>query len=205
MIDTTAIALGFRFKQKSEKGLTWPVDWSNQAFLTDQLSTPVWARVVLQVMWPLWSQVIDYSTTRILSLSITSCYQWLTGSLIKMFYESFAINHITTPPFNPRSNGLVERFNILKRALKKYDSRKLKEIGIQHFQQVYCITPNPSTVSGMLLVQFKFARKVRSVFEKLLPENERDSNKTDTVKYFNPSDKIFFKFIKRIKNTGKKT
>ena len=77
----------------------------------------------------------------------------------KMFCESFAINHITMPPFNPRLNGLVEKFvDTLKRALNKYSGRDSEEIGIQQFLQVCCITPNPSTVSGMSLVELMFAR-----------------------------------------------
>ena len=95
----------------------------------------------------------------------------------KMFSESFAINHITMPPFHPRSNGLAERFiDTLKRALKKYNGRDLKEIRIQHFLQVYHLTPNPSIVSGMLSTELMDSKK-----------------KTDTVKYFNLGEKIFFK------------
>ena len=37
MIDPTAITLSFRFQQKSERGLTWPSNWSDQAFPTNRL------------------------------------------------------------------------------------------------------------------------------------------------------------------------
>ena len=71
-----------------------------------------------------------------------------------MFHESFAINHITTPTFHPRSNGLTDRFvDTLKRALEKYDGGDSEEIGTQQFLQVYHITANSSTVSGMSLAE----------------------------------------------------
>ena len=47
-----------------------------------------------------------------------------TSKDFRIFWEVFAIKHITTPPFHPRSNGFAERFvNTLKRALKKYGGR----------------------------------------------------------------------------------
>ena len=33
-----------------------------------------------------------------------------TGSKFKVYCDLFAIEHITTPTYNPRSNGLAERF-----------------------------------------------------------------------------------------------
>ena len=43
-----------------------------------------------------------------------------TGSEFKVYYDSLAIEHITTPTYNPRSNGQAERFvDTFKRALKK--------------------------------------------------------------------------------------
>ena len=53
-----------------------------------------------------------------------------------------------------------------------YDSWDLEEIWIQQFLQVYCIKPNPSTVSGMSPVELTFARKVRLVLEKLQSEKK---------------------------------
>ena len=43
-----------------------------------------------------------------------------TGSEFKVYCNSLAIEHITTPTYNPRSNGQAERFvDTFKRALKK--------------------------------------------------------------------------------------
>ena len=49
-----------------------------------------------------------------------------------------------------------------------------------------------------------FAREFRSVFEKLLSEKKMDTKKkTDTVKYFYPCEKIFFKIYKKNKQYWK--
>ena len=88
-----------------------------------------------------------------------------------MFCESFINKHITSFPFHPRSNGLVERFvDTPKRTLKKYNCRDSEEIRIHQFLSVYHMTPNPNTVSGMSPAELMFVRKGRSTFEKLLPE-----------------------------------
>ena len=91
-----------------------------------------------------------------------------TSSDFKEFCNTFQIKHITTPPYHPRSNGLTERFvDTLKRALKKSPGTP-SEKALQQFLQVYRITPNPNTPDATLLATF--ARKIRPVFEKMLPK-----------------------------------
>ena len=113
-----------------------------------------------------------------------------TSSDFKKFCDTFQIKHITTPPYHPRSNGLVERFvDTLKRAQKKVSGTSSEK-----FLQVYRITPNPDTPDETLPAETMFARKIRPVFEKLLPK-QASVCRTTTVptKRYNPGDKIFFK------------
>lgn len=75
-----------------------------------------------------------------------------------------------------------------------------QEIRIQQFLQVYRITLNPNTESAMSPADLIFARKAKSVFDRLLPEKKMDIKlKTDTVTYFNPGENIFFKFHEKKK------
>ena len=63
-----------------------------------------------------------------------------TGSEFKVYCDSLAIEHITTPTYNPQSNGQAERFvDTFKRALKKAKGFDTKEKNIQTFLTVYRI------------------------------------------------------------------
>lgn len=117
-----------------------------------------------------------------------------TSKEFKEFCELYQINHITTPPYHPRSNGLAERFvDTLKRALKKA-SRVPTEKALQQFLQVYRITPNQRTQSNMAPAELMFARKIKSVFDKLLPGKNRVKNTMYTArKRYTAGEKVFFK------------
>ena len=117
-----------------------------------------------------------------------------TSADFKGFCDTFQIKHISTPPFHPRSNGLAERFvDTLKRALKKVSGTPSKK-ALQQFLQVYRITPNPNTPVTTLPAETMFARKIRPLFEKLLPKKASlGSTTTVATKRYDPGDKVFFK------------
>ena len=117
-----------------------------------------------------------------------------TSSDFKEFCDTFQMKHITTPPYHTRSNGLVERFvDTLKRALKKASGTP-SEKALQQFLQVYRITPNPNTPDAISPAETMFARKIRPVFEKLLPKQASlGRTTTDPTKRCNSGDKVFFK------------
>ena len=120
--------------------------------------------------------------------------QFTSGDL-KEFCEDFQVNHITTPSYHSRSNGLAERFvDMLKHALKK--AKGTTDKALQQFLQVYRVTPNANTPAELPPTQIMLARKVRSVFEKLLPRQIKHSRKQTVSKYNVPEEKIYFKFLK---------
>ena len=93
-----------------------------------------------------------------------------TSSEFKEFCETYQIKQITIPQDHPRSNGQAESFvDMLKRVFKK-DHGSLTGKSLQQFLQVYRITANPNTPEARSPAEAMFGRKIRSVFEKLLPK-----------------------------------
>ena len=96
--------------------------------------------------------------------------------------DSLAIEHITTPTYNPRSNGQAERFvDTFKRALKKAKGFDTEEKNIQTFLMVYRITPNQNIKNVNLSpAEIMYARKIHSVFDRLLPNRKKNYTKIKT-------------------------
>ena len=126
-----------------------------------------------------------------------------TSVEFKEFYEISQIKHLTTPRYHPRSNGQAERFvDTLKRALKKASGTPTDK-ALQQFLQVYRITPNPNTPLAVSPTETMFTRKIRSVFDKLLPKHNKLRKPTLAPnKRFNPGEKIFKKNIKITRPVG---
>ncbi|XP_014777996.1 uncharacterized protein K02A2.6-like [Octopus bimaculoides] len=92
----------------------------------------------------------------------------------KKFCKMFAVEHLTIAPYHPRSNGQVELFvDTFKRALRKSNKEIIAEVALQQFLRVYQLTPNPNTPADMSPAELMFARKIKSVFNKLLPGKKR--------------------------------
>ena len=91
-----------------------------------------------------------------------------TSGEFRDFCETYRIKHITIPPDHPRSNGQAERFvDTLKRDLKK---ARVTPTGkaLQQFLQVYRITPNNKTPASQSPAEVMFARRIWSIYDKLL-------------------------------------
>ena len=117
-----------------------------------------------------------------------------TGSEFKVYCDSLAIEHITTPTYNPRSNGQAERFvDTFKRALKKAKGFDTEEKNIQTFLMVYRITPNQNIKGNLSPGEIMYARKIRSLFDRLLPNRKKNYTKIKTnYKSYKEGDKVFF-------------
>ena len=89
-----------------------------------------------------------------------------------------------------RSNVQAERFvDTLTRALKKASGTPTDN-ALQQFLQVYRITPNPNTPLTVSPAEMMPARKIRSIFDKLLPKQTKQRKTTlAPKKRFNPGEK----------------
>ena len=117
-----------------------------------------------------------------------------TSNEFKIFMENFQVKHITIPPYHPRSNGQAERFvDTIKRALKKARGTPT-ETALQQFLQIYRITPNSNTPSSLPPAEIMFGRRIRSVFDKLLPTQKKlPRNIVVPRKRYNPGEKVYFR------------
>jgi hypothetical protein len=117
-----------------------------------------------------------------------------TSTEFRHLCEDHLIEHITIPPYHPRSNGQAERFvDTFKRALKKASGSPTDK-AIQQFLQVYRVTPNANIETSKTPAEVMFGRKVRSIFHKLLPSQDRGNLKRPiTKKRYKVGEKVFFK------------
>ena len=93
-----------------------------------------------------------------------------TSSEFRDFCKTYQVDHITTPQYHPRSNRPAKRFvDTLKRGFKKALWTPTDR-ALQQFLQVYRITLNPNTPMGRSPAETLLARKINSVFDKLISE-----------------------------------
>ena len=88
---------------------------------------------------------------------------------LENFSKLLSINRLKSALYHPRSNELEERFiDVFKRAIKKPYEIEAENEELKIFQSIYRITPNQNTNTSMSPAELMFARKIRSVFDKLI-------------------------------------
>ena len=118
-----------------------------------------------------------------------------TSKEFEEFCKALSIKHLTTAIYHPRSNSLAERFvDTFKKALKKNQGMDTHEKSLENFLSVYRITPNPNTNAGLSPPELMFARKIRSVFDRILPNTNKTTATRENLstRFYKPGDKILF-------------
>ena len=107
----------------------------------------------------------------------------------------------TIARYHPRSNGQAERFvDTLKRALKKPRDTPTDK-SIQQFLQVYRVTPYNNAPSAMTPAEVMFVRKIKSLFDKLLPNQSKHGHTNKmTRKRYKIGENVFFRMFQSNKS-----
>lgn len=94
-----------------------------------------------------------------------------TSAEFAQFCAENGIDHVTTAPFHPQSNGQAERFvDTFKRAVKKIrEGRGKMDAALDTFLLTYRSTPNQSAPDGLSPSEVMFGRRVRTCLELLRP------------------------------------
>ena len=124
--------------------------------------------------------------------------QFVSGKF-RDFCERYQIEHITIPPYHPRSYGQANRqvLWILWRELWKKARATPTEKALQQFLEVYRITPNNKTPASQSPAEVIFTHQIQSIYDKLLLKQTKPG-RTGIVppKWYNPRDKVFFRIVK---------
>lgn len=91
-----------------------------------------------------------------------------------------AVEHLTTAPYMPMSNGLAERFvDTFKRTTSKY--KILDEEAVQRFLRSYRSTPNERAPFGKSPAELIYNRRMRLPISALLPPADEQTLERDTT------------------------
>ncbi|XP_061512483.1 uncharacterized protein K02A2.6-like [Anopheles gambiae] len=120
-----------------------------------------------------------------------------TSEVFKEFCDANDIEHITTAPFHPQSNGQAERFvDTFKRALKKIRIEKASlEEALDLFLQPYRSTPNPM-LDQRTPAEVMFNRATRTVHHLLRPSSSRESSANSGFPKWRPGDLVYAKIFR---------
>ncbi|XP_062700588.1 uncharacterized protein K02A2.6-like [Aedes albopictus] len=120
-----------------------------------------------------------------------------TSSEFQQFCSDSGIDHVTTAPFHPQSNGQAERFvDTFKRALKKIQEGKVG-VGeaLDVFLLTYRTTPNRQVDEGKSPSEAMFGRRIRTSLDLLRPPPERppSDEKEGNRRSFSAHDAVYAK------------
>ncbi|XP_062713327.1 uncharacterized protein K02A2.6-like [Aedes albopictus] len=118
-----------------------------------------------------------------------------TSSEFQQFCSDSGIDHVTTAPFHPQSNGQAERFvNTFKRALKNIQEGKVG-VGeaLDDFLLTYRTTTNRQVDEGKSPSEAMFGRRIKTSLDLLRPPPERppSDEKEGNRRSFSAHDAVY--------------
>nr|CAX83704.1 Gag-Pol polyprotein [Schistosoma japonicum] len=127
------------------------------------------------------------------TLVTDNCSQFASESF-KHFCRFNGITHVRSPPCHPQSNGQAECFvdKFKRSSLKGGEEETSQEI--TKFLTTYRITPNPIVPAGKSPAEAMFGKRVRTIFDVMLPRKLMDSySQNKTIRSLNVGDKVLVK------------
>nr|XP_049463733.1 uncharacterized protein K02A2.6-like [Anopheles coluzzii] len=121
-----------------------------------------------------------------------------TSEEFGLFCDRNGIEHITTAPYHPQSNGQAERFvDTFKRTVRKIsaDGTSLQE-ALDTFLLVYRSSPNPSLGNAKSPADIMLGRQMRTTLNLLRPPSPETismENEPKPSRQFQPNDLVYFK------------
>ncbi|KAK4472137.1 hypothetical protein MN116_000435, partial [Schistosoma mekongi] len=127
------------------------------------------------------------------------------SSAFKRFCSENGITHMQSPPYHPQSNGQAERFvDTLKRALKKEGGDSVPIQVVDKFLMSYRVTPNPAVPEGKSPAECMFGRKVRTIFNSMLPQQRTNKSNGEsqqtTIRSFQVGEKVLIRSFRGDRN-----
>ncbi|XP_055623649.1 uncharacterized protein K02A2.6-like [Toxorhynchites rutilus septentrionalis] len=118
-----------------------------------------------------------------------------TSAEFAQFCLEYGVDHVTTAPFHPQSNGQVERFvDTFKRAIKKIREGKGPiQNALDIFLMTYRTTPNVSAPEGKSPSEVMFGRRLRTSLDLLRPPAVRETISETVPRSFKQGDAIYAK------------
>ncbi|CAH8637620.1 unnamed protein product [Dicrocoelium dendriticum] len=130
-----------------------------------------------------------------------------TSTSFREWCKEKGIHQMFSPPYHPQLNGQAERFvDTFKRALCKAGQKRASQDAIQAFLCMYRNAPNPNSPDGKAPTEVLFGRKIRTLFDNLLPrriEKHGNSHQEEDCKIklrnFNVGDMVYARDFRRPK------
>ncbi|XP_055614966.1 uncharacterized protein K02A2.6-like [Toxorhynchites rutilus septentrionalis] len=118
-----------------------------------------------------------------------------TSAEFAQFCLENGVDHVTTAPFNPQSNGQAERFvDTFKQAIKKIrEGRGPIQNALDTFLLTYRTTPNVSAPGGKSPSEVMFGRRIRTSLDLLRPPAVRETISETVPRSFKKGDAIYAK------------